>query len=346
MQTSSESRDDRVRRWPWRRRPRWHRLAYEGVLGTSLDVQLCAASPGAARRAESAALAEVDRLDAILSGWSHSSELAHWLGTPDRDVLVSAELAEVLAAAEKWRRRTAGAFNPAAQAVVALLRDRVDEGATHEAELLALVADIQRPLWTVDRARRLARRLTGHAVSLDAIAKGYIVSRAASAAARVKGVTDVLLNVGGDIAHVGMGTVAVGVADPFAPSENAAPVAVIRLHDEALATSGGYRRGFALGGRRVSHLVDPRTGRPVEQVASASVVAPDCATADALSTACSVLAPAASIALADALPGVGCLLVLADGTIAASAAWTARTTFTERACGTRALADRHTSPNR
>jgi thiamine biosynthesis lipoprotein ApbE len=59
-------------------------------------------------------------------------------------------------------------------------------------------------------------------------------------------------------------------------------------------------------------------------VLSASAVAPDCATADALSTAFAVLAPADSVALADALPGVGCLLVEADGTLTASAGWRAR----------------------
>ena len=62
---------------------------------------------------------------------------------------------------------------------------------------------------------------------------------------------------------------------------------------------------------------------------SASVLAPDCATADALSTACSVLAPAESLALVDAIPGAGCLLVEADGTRTASTRWIARAVRTD-----------------
>ena len=333
MQTSPNSRDHLSRRWRWSRRSRWHRRAYDGVLGTSLDLQLRTESAGAARRAEAAALAEVDRLDSILSGWSPSSELAQWLAGGEGDLPVSADLAEVLAAAETWRARTSGAFNPAAQSVVELLRDRDGARPASDDALRALIAGIQRPLWAVDRRRGVARRLSSHAPSLDALAKGYIVERAAGAAAGVHGVAEVLLNIGGDIAHVGAGTIAVGVADPFAPAENAAPVAVIRLGNEALATSGGYRRNFVHDGRRVSHLVDPRTGQPVDHVASASVLAADCATADALSTAFSVLAPAESVALADALPGVGCLLVLADRSVVCSAAWTARTVPTCRAPG-------------
>jgi thiamine biosynthesis lipoprotein len=139
----------------------------------------------------------------------------------------------------------------------------------------------------------------------------------------VEGVSDVVLNVGGDIQHFGRGTVAAGIADPFAPAENAPPTAVVRLSNAALATSGGYRRGFTLGGRRVSHIVDPRNAQPAERIASASVFAADCATADALSTAFSVLAPQESVALADSL-GVGCLLVERDGTVTTNATWNDR----------------------
>ena len=117
---------------------------------------------------------------------------------------------------------------------------------------------------------------------------------------------------------------AVGITDPFAPAENAAPIAVVRVQNAAIATSGGYRRGFIARGRRVSHIVDPRTGQPTEHIASASVFAPDCATADALSTAFSVLAPHESVALADSLRDVGCLLVERDGTITTNATWNAR----------------------
>ncbi len=73
----------------------------------------------------------------------------------------------------------------------------------------------------------------------------------------------------------------------------------------------------------MSHISDPRNGEPVAHIGSASVFARDCGTADALSTAFSVMEPGASVALADALPGTGCLLVTHDGTIIANATWRA-----------------------
>ena len=90
-------------RWisnPSRSRPRRHAYCYEHVLGTSFELTLVAAGTAAARRAEAVALAEVDRLEAILSGWSSTSELARWTTTHDVDVAVSPELAEVLHASD------------------------------------------------------------------------------------------------------------------------------------------------------------------------------------------------------------------------------------------------------
>ena len=112
-----------IRRWSRRpRRARHFLFCYEHVLGTSLELQVTSAYEGAAQRAEAEALAEIDRLALILSGWSSTSELALWLATYDADVPVSAELAEVLHASATWRARTGGAFDPGAQAVVDRLR--------------------------------------------------------------------------------------------------------------------------------------------------------------------------------------------------------------------------------
>ena len=298
---------------------------YERVLGTSLELQVVATDENSARRAERAVLAELDRLAEILSGYSATSELTRWQAQHDVAVPVSPELADVLTAAESWRVRTGGAFNPAAVSLVELLRDPVADADTDEVQRRRAVREqihaMRQPLWTVNRASGMACRLTSLPVSLDAIAKGYIVDRAALAAAAIDGITQVLVNIGGDLRHVGTRSVAVGIADPRAPSENAAPVSTVRLHGAALATSGGYRRGFTMDGDMVSHIIDPRTARPADGVISASVIAPDCATADALSTAFSVLAPEESVALADALDDVGCLLVARDGSITTNNTW-------------------------
>jgi thiamine biosynthesis lipoprotein len=74
---------------------------------------------------------------------------------------------------------------------------------------------------------------------------------------------------------------------------------LVRLRDRALATSGDYRNYYEVGGRRISHTIDPRTGRPVtHDLASVSVIAPLCVRADAIATALEVLGPDEGFAMA------------------------------------------------
>ncbi|RYG53762.1 FAD:protein FMN transferase, partial [bacterium] len=76
---------------------------------------------------------------------------------------------------------------------------------------------------------------------------------------------------------------------------------------------GNYRRGFQVGKKWYSHLLDPRTGRPVESAVGVSVVAPCAATADVLATVFSVLSPAESLEMSKLWPGTGALLITENG---------------------------------
>ena len=310
----------------FRLRPRASRsrvFNYEHVLGTSLELHVGTRSAHTSKRAEAEVLDEIDRLETILSGWSPTSEFSRWRTTHGEPVRVTTDLAQVLRDADLWRTVTGGAFDPAAQeSIERLKQDGTSAPCASQTN--------PGPLWIVDSGASTARLTSQSSLSLDAIAKGYIVALAAARGARVDGVEDILVNIGGDIQHYGSHPTVIGVADPFAPEENSAPIGAVRIANAALATSGGYRRGFLANGRRVSHIVDPRTGSPVDHIASASVFAPDCATADALATAFSVMQPDESIALANALPGVGCMLVEQDGSITTSSAWMDRAVYTQQ----------------
>jgi hypothetical protein len=114
----------------------------------------------------------------------------------------------------------------------------------------------------------------------------------------------------------------VAIADPFHAEENAAPLTVIFVRNQAVATSGNYRRGFQIGDQWYSHIIDPRTGQPVDHVVSATVVAPSSTDADALATICNVLPTAESLAFVES-QDAACLLVTRDGQQLKSAGWEA-----------------------
>jgi hypothetical protein len=115
----------------------------------------------------------------------------------------------------------------------------------------------------------------------------------------------------------------IALVNPEAEAENDAPLQHLSVRDRAVATSGGYRRGVEIAGRWYSHLVDPRTGRPVDHVLSATVVAPRATDAGALATALCVLSPEEGLALVATVPQAECLLVLHDGRLVATAGWNA-----------------------
>ena len=88
---------------------------------------------------------------------------------------------------------------------------------------------------------------------------------------------------------------------------------MVRLSQTALATSGDYRQFYEIDGKRYSHIIDPKTGYPVQNgVVSASAVAGNCALADGLATALMVMGPEKGLALINSLENVDALIVVRD----------------------------------
>jgi FAD:protein FMN transferase len=141
-------------------------------------------------------------------------------------------------------------------------------------------------------------------INVDALGKAYIIDRAVEAARRISGVESILLNIGGDIRLTGSGC-EVDVTNPATPFDNGEPLTQVWLEDEAIATSGTYARG--------AHLLDPRTGHSVSAISSATVIARDAVTANALATAACIEGPEAGMALIESTPHAEAILVTRAG---------------------------------
>lgn len=293
---------------------------HENCLGTSLDLRIAAQTKSAAETAESAVLAEIDRVAKILSTYDPDSEVSRWLETRGTPETISTELLDVLALYDHWSGQSGGALNAGAGAVTQVWKTAAAAGRMPtKPDLDAAVAEATARHWNIDRDAGTATRLDNSPLTLDAAAKGYIIDRACRAALATSGISGVVVNIGGDLAVRGDITETVEIANPRDDAENANPAAVLELRNQAVATSGDYRRRWTIDGREYSHIVDPRTGQPVDEVISSTAVAPDADTADALATIFSILPPEESLQLASRLPGVECLLVKSNGEHLASA---------------------------
>lgn len=253
-------------------------FAYEGVMGTSLDLWVLAENHGSAQEAEHRVLGEIDRLCSILSTYQPDSFVSQlvaqssWIAAPE-------ELWTLLSAYEQWSLRTGGAISASPRNAPQKTKIELDPS-----------------------GRRV--RVSGGRLNLDALGKAYIVDLAASKAAATPGVQSLLLNVGGDICIRGRRPTEwkVSVADPSASADNAPVLSTVLVSDSFLATSAFYSRG-------VKHIWDPRRPTAPTKISSASVWASDGISANALSTAICVLGTEGGLALVKQTPGAEALIV-------------------------------------
>jgi thiamine biosynthesis lipoprotein len=153
-------------------------------------------------------------------------------------------------------------------------------------------------------------------MELDAggIAKGYAADLARSAL-KEHGVTSGMVDLGGNLAVFGAGPSSegfwrIGIRSPL---ERNQLIGSLDVQDVGLATSGQYEQYFVKDGKRYGHLLDPRTGHPAEGMLSATVIAPQATTTDALSTAVFVLGTQRGIELVERLDDIEAIIVLDPG---------------------------------
>lgn len=299
-----------------------HISAYENVLGTSMEIKIAANSERIAVKAEQAALREIDRLNKILSGYDSSSEFRKWMKAGKEPVAVSAELYEVLSLFGQWRIKTGGALDASAETVSKLWREAAKENRMPSSkEIAAAIEVVNQQHYILDQASHTAQRTSDASLILNSFAKSYIMSKAADAALEIKGVTGIVLNIGGDISIRGQHAEQILVSNPKADAENDPPVAQIRLNNKTIATSGNYRRGFFIEGKWYSHIVNPKTGMPAGEVISATVVADNATDAGALATALNVLDLESGKQLLSSVPGAEYMLITTDGQQIKSDGW-------------------------
>lgn len=278
------------------------------VMGTLADLVVVHPRREVAEAAASDALGALRFVDRTMTRFDPASDVgrANRLATRDA-VLVDPETARVLAASLRVAERTNGAFDPCLARAMALWDVKVRAAPPAPAASRAFAGRrLYRALDVGTYGGRPAVRLTSPDAEIDlgGIAKGYGVDAAVDALRR-HGITDGLVNVGGDLYALGRSADGdawhVGVRSPRSGHGMAT---TIRVADEAVATSGDYEQGFSFAGRRYHHLLDPATGEPREsETHSVTIVASTCMAADAAATAIFGLAAPRAAALLERLPG-------------------------------------------
>ncbi|HEY9035926.1 MAG TPA: FAD:protein FMN transferase [Pseudomonadales bacterium] len=248
-------------------------------------------------------------VDAAMTTYRDDSELMLLNAAPSNAWLsVSMPLYQVLQTSREVYGITGGAFDPTVGPLVRLWGFGPDEAVAKpdDEAIAAAKARIGFQYLEIDPERAYVRKLRDIELDLSAVAKGYAVD-AVAAELDSYGFTRYLVEVGGEVRVRGDSPRGdawrVAIEKPVL-QQGEVQVA-LRLSGDAMATSGDYRNFRDFAGKRYSHEIDPVTGQPVQnKVVSVTVVAADCATADALATGLMAMGEEAAQALVlrDQLP--------------------------------------------
>jgi len=252
---------------------------------------------------------ETERWDRLLSNWDPASQVSRLNALPVGPMETTAELADLLHEVVAWVPRTGGAFDPATGLLVELWGLQDGGRVPSPAELDDAMTGTGPGRIRVDvHARSVTRSVASTRVETGAFGKGAAL-RAVADLLRPEGLDRVVLDMGGQVLHVGSPGTA-EVVDVAHPKYRDRAVARLSVRSGSVATSGTSERSFAVDGRRFGHILDPRTGRPAPAWGSVTVVTDDPLEADILSTALYVMGPEAGLRwIADHHPTLAALFL-------------------------------------
>lgn len=288
------------------------------AMATRFEIVLHGEDPVALRAAGDEALAEVDRLEAQLSLYRPSSEIARVNAhAAERPVKVSPAVFRLLEHVKQLHGESGGAFDISIAPLVRCWGFMDGTGKLpDETELAEVRANIGMNLVELDK-NDFTVRFTRPGVMLDlgAIGKGFALECAANLL-REAGVIMALLQ-GGTSTVYALGhppdashwKVAVEYPPRQTPDARPEYQLTVDLRDEAMSVSAIWGRSFEAGGEVLGHVLDPRTGRPVVGASLSAVALPSATETDALSTALLVAGPAGHDKIAALRPEMRTLLI-------------------------------------
>lgn len=255
----------------------------------------------------------IDELDSQMSLTDPSSALSALNASKAGEAAVlPKELYGAIESAKEMSEITGGAYDPTIGSITVLWRYGDDGFRVPERSALErTLSNVGHDMISLVPPRSAAITKNGVKIDLGGIAKGY-ASAMITKLMRERGVTNALINLGGNVAVIGErpagGPWRIGVQDPA--SDRGVPLCAVEAVNTSVITAGVYERVFEVDGVTYTHIYDPSDGMPISgDLKSATVVCDDPIAGDALSTAFMVLGKDRSIELIRSLPDVEAIFI-------------------------------------
>lgn len=290
--------------------------AYHRVLklmGNRFEFTVIAEHQATGEKAIDAAVAEVKRIEELLSTFKDSSQTSlinAYAGIAP--VEVDPEVIALIQRAAKISDITQGAFD--------ISYGSIDKSLWNFEVNMTSLPDLETALQSVSlinyqhvitdpEKSTVMLKHKGMRIGFGGIGKGYAADRAKQVLQSL-GIEHGIVNAAGDLITWGSQSAGkpwtIGIADP---DQSDQPFSALNISDMAIATSGNYEKYATINGRRYSHTIDPKTGLPVSGIKSVSIICPSAELADALATPVIVMGAAVGLDMINQLRQVACIII-------------------------------------
>lgn len=286
------------------------------IMGTFAEVSAYSHDEKTAGKAIEGALDEMDRMDRIMSNYKNDSELSQLNKEAGKSPIpCQEELLDVILQSQYYSELSDGAFDITVSPIVALWGFFHGKGhVPPDKEIERLLPAVSYKNIIINKSADTRKsstvffKNTQTQIDLGAIGKGYAVDKALGIMKNL-GINNACINLGGNIYVLGnppdKNAWKIGVQHPRDKNEI---LGYLELRNEATATSGDYERFFDFKGKRYSHIINPRTGRPVSGTIATTIIAPTGTQVDALSTIVFVLGHEKGLKLIKKIPNADALI--------------------------------------
>ena len=285
----------------------------QAIMGTRIHVELWHEKNKDGQAAIDAVMAEMHRIDELMSPYKKASELYRINQLASKQELaISNEMFELISRSIEFSRQTAGAFDITYASVGHMYNYREHIRPDNKAIKQELAKIDYRNIVLNKNRQTIHFTQPGVFIDLGGIAKGYAVDNGINILQQ-RGFKHAIVSAGGDSRILGNRhgrPWMMGIKDP---RKRNALVTRLPLWDTALSTSGDYERYFIEDGVRYHHIIDPKTGDSARELRSVTIIGPDAITTDALSTSLFIMGIEKGMALANRLADIDAIMIDSKG---------------------------------
>jgi FAD:protein FMN transferase len=283
------------------------------LMGNRFEFTVIAEDEFTARDHINAAIAEVQRIEKLLTTFNEESQTAAInRAAGEEPVRVDREVFDLIHRSIRISELTQGAFDISYGSIDKRFwnfdKEMTSLPSREKAREAVSLINYKNIIADENNCTVFLKR-KGMRIGFGGIGKGYAAERA-KCLLQLRGVESGVVNAAGDLTAWGMQpgncSWTIGIAAPDGTNH---PFSSIDITDKAVATSGNYEKYVMIGGVRYSHTIDPRTGYPVRGIKSVTVICPNAELADALATPVMVMGIEAGLHLANQMKDVACLVI-------------------------------------